>query len=398
MSWASRGKALVAAAFIAGCARAHGPPGDATRPPQTNDPEAAKPTVAEIAARAARSVVVVRTARGLGTGFAVSPGIIATNLHVVAGADRIAIGGTNGRVSAVSGVVGIDPAHDLVLLSAKEASDLPPVVLGDDTLLRAGDGVIAIGTPQGLDLSVSTGIVGAVREVDENLTLLQITAPISPGSSGGPLFDDHGRVVGVTTMFSAQGQNLNFAVPSRYVAALVAHRRQPVSTADFSRLRFHSGKHESRAASEGGSPPRQSRPPFPEAVAGFGLGWTLKAARKACPGKFKESPNLAECSSAPVQVPFASGPVRLYFTQDRLVSVSLLATSLDDVGTVLSVKYGPADRSLHMKGNERVSRKPVTGVRIEWLLDGGSIVVSAVSGHRPEVNYVSAAWNQENNY
>jgi hypothetical protein len=264
-------------------------------------------------------------------------------------------------------------------------------------VLRAGDGVVAIGTPQGLDLSVSTGIVGAVRQIDEHLTLLQITAPISPGSSGGPLFDDHGRVVGVTTMFSAQGQNLNFAVPARYVTALLEHRREPVSTADFSRLRFHGGKHESRQ-SDDASPSRPARPPFPEAVAGFGLGWTLKAARAACPGKFKEAQNLAECSAAPVHVPFASGPVRLFFTQGRLVSVGLLATSLDDVGTVLSVKYGPADRSFHTRNALPASRKVLPGVRIEWLLEGGNIVVSAVPGHRPEVNYVSAAWNEDNNY
>jgi hypothetical protein len=106
---------------------------------------------------------------------------------------------------------------------------------------------------------------------------------------------------------------------------------------------------------------------------------------------------LAECSAAPVHVPFASGPVRLFFSQGRLVSVGLLATSLDDVGTILSVKYGPADRSYRTNGKKPVDPKK-RGVRIEWRLEGGSIVVSAETCRRPEVNYVSAVWNEENNY
>jgi S1-C subfamily serine protease len=388
------GRALVAALLLSGCTHRHGPVAAA---PRARPPVAAKPTVAEIVARAARSVVVVQTSKGLGTGFAVSEGIFATNLHVVVGADRILISAPNGKTSAVSGVVGVDPAHDLVLLYCIDANDLPALVLGDDASLRPGDEVIALGTPQGLDLSVSTGVVGAVREVDEDLTLLQITAPISPGSSGGPLFDERGRVVGVTTMFSAQGQNLNFAVPAHYVAALVAHRIQPMSTADFSKLRFHVAKREAHAP--GGSPPSSGRrPPFPETIAGFGMGWTLKTAKAACPGKFKQAPNLAECSAAPVQVPFALGPVKLYFAQGKLVSVGLLATSLDDVGTLLSVKYGPADRSYRTTGKKPESPKHLQGVRIEWRLEGGTIVVSAQLGQRPQVNYVSAVWNEENNY
>src|ERR1041385_8857330 len=181
-------RAAVAASALAvavGCAHPRTPSSTAAPPPQHVE---AKPTVAEIAARAARSVVVVRTARGLGTGFAVSESVIATNLHVVVGADRIVIAATNGTASAVTGVVGIDAAHDLVLLYPAAPRAIPPLSLGDDTVLRAGDGVVAIGTPQGLDLSVSTGIVGAVRQIDEHLTLLQITAPISPGSFGGPPF------------------------------------------------------------------------------------------------------------------------------------------------------------------------------------------------------------------
>jgi S1-C subfamily serine protease len=391
MDWAGRSQALVVAAVLLGCTHGRG----ASRPPAAPTPvearATAKPTVAEIVARAARSVVVVQTPRGLGTGFAVMPGVVATNLHVVVGADKILISAPNGDTTT-TGVVGIDPAHDLVLLYSKDATNVPVLALGDDATLRPGDGVIALGTPQGLDLSVSTGVIGAVREVDSTLTLLQITAPISPGSSGGPLFDEAGRVVGVTTMFSSQGQNLNFAVPAHYVAALMAHRIAPMSLPEFAKLRFRPSKKDGHGPKDEG--PSGKRPPFPETIAGFGMGWTLKTAKAACPGKFKQAPNLAECSLAPVRVPFASGPVRLFFAQGRLVSVGLLATSLDDVGTVLSVKYGPADRSYRKVDPKKRPR----GVRIEWLLEGGSIVVSAETGHRPQVNYVSAVWKEENNY
>jgi len=397
MARAGRGVVLVTLALLGGCARNRAPSTAVAAPP-TGTHVAAKPTVAEVVARAERSVVVVRTARGLGTGFAISPGVIATNLHVVVGADRILVSTANGKTAGVSGVVGIDPVHDLALLYSIDASGTPALALGDDGALRPGDGVIALGTPQGLDLSVSTGVVGAIREINPDLTLIQITAPISPGSSGGPLFDDRGRVIGVTTMFSAQGQNLNFAVPARYVAALLDHRIEPVRLAEFAKLRFHVARHESRSSERGESPsPHPSRPHFPETIAGFGMGWTLKAVRSACAGKFKESTNLAECSLAPIQVPFASGPVRLYFSQGRLVSVGLLATSLDDAGTVLSVKYGPADRSFRTM-NKPDAKKRTPGVRFEWVLDGGNIVVSAEKGQRPLVNYVSAAWNEENNY
>lgn len=389
------GSTILLAAMLFGCTHGRAPSTAARADPAARQADA-KPTVAEVVARAERSVVVVRTARGLGTGFSVGPGIITTNLHVVVGADRILVNTATGATNAVSGVVGVDPMHDLVLLYSVDARDAPPLALGDDSALRAGDGVIALGTPQGLDLSVSTGVVGAIREVNSNLTLIQITAPISPGSSGGPLFDDKGRVVGVTTMFSAEGQNLNFAVPARYVAALVAHRIDPMSLSDFAKLRFRVAKHEHSPDHDGTANPH-SRPRFPETIAGFGMGWSMKAARAACPGKYKATPVVAECSAAPVHVPFASGPVRLYFSQGHLVSIALSATSLDDAGTMLSVKYGPADRSFRTVAKTHDSkRRP--GVRFEWLLEGGSIVVSAESGQRPQVNYVSAAWNEDNNY
>src|SRR5262245_47613310 len=99
MDWAGRSRALAAAVVLVGCTHGRGTPARAASPPAQAAPAAAKPTVAEIVARAAGSVVVVQTAHGLGTGFAVMPSVFATNLHVVTGAERILVSTPDGRTS-----------------------------------------------------------------------------------------------------------------------------------------------------------------------------------------------------------------------------------------------------------------------------------------------------------
>jgi S1-C subfamily serine protease len=169
------------AAFAVGCGGAS--PGKSVN--LVRAPAQKQLSVPEIAKRARSSVVVVRTTNGLGTGFVVAPGVIATNLHVIARASEISIDVSPTVTSPVTWIMGFDPAHDLALVYVGAALELEPVKLGDDTLVRAGDLVVAVGTPQGFELSVSTGVVSAVRTLDENTTLLQVTAPISSGSSAG---------------------------------------------------------------------------------------------------------------------------------------------------------------------------------------------------------------------
>jgi hypothetical protein len=341
------------------------------------------PTAAELAARAKDSVVVVRTNAGLGTGFVVGPSLIVTNLHVVAGATSIEVFFSRNHGLRVSSVVGIDPVHDLVLLRAEGAEKRRPLSLGDDARIRPGDSVLAIGTPEGLELTVSTGVISAVRTVNPELTLFQTTAPISPGSSGGPLFREDGRVIGVTTMFVGSGQNLNFAVPARYVMALLAHRAQPLEVAEFAKLRWghKPDKHD------------QGRGGFPESVAGFSLGWTTKVAKAACPGSYREGPNRGECSQAAVPVPFASGPVSLLFSSGRLVSVSLGGTSLKEVQLALSNKYGPPDSAY-----EHPDPRKGQSLLLWRFREGASITVKPRPGGGVEVMYVAPVWNVEANY
>jgi hypothetical protein len=114
----------------------------------------------------------------------------------------------------------IDRDHDLAIIRIDKVG-LPAFVIGDSKKLRPGDPVVAIGHPLGLRDTVSNGLISAVRVVHPTLSVLQISAPIAPGSSGGPLLDEKGRVIGIATAVSREGQNLNFGIPSEYLAAIM---------------------------------------------------------------------------------------------------------------------------------------------------------------------------------
>lgn len=160
---------------------------------------------------------------GVGTGFVVDKsGVIATNLHVIAGESKITVKMSDNSTPPVVAIVGIDPGHDLALLRVSAGKPLPVIRLGDSSAMVAGDQVIAIGNPLGLNTTVSAGLISSVRAIRNDLTILQTSAPISPGSSGGPLLNQFGEVIGVTTFISVQGQNLNFAVPTDYLRPMIA--------------------------------------------------------------------------------------------------------------------------------------------------------------------------------
>lgn len=184
------------------------------------------------------SVVAVyaqgRTGRtkGGGSGFIFSQeGLVMTNHHVVDGAAGVVVHLSDGTEFQAK-VLGSDEATDLALLQLQDASELPTAALGSSAALEVGDWVVAIGNPMGLDHSASVGIVsgkgrgnlGLYR--DSYLDFLQTDADIAPGSSGGPLFDFQGNVVGITTAVGA-GSRPGFAIPidtaRRVVAQLQAN-------------------------------------------------------------------------------------------------------------------------------------------------------------------------------
>lgn len=175
-------------------------------------------------------LLVMQDANGqpvsLGSGFFVADGIIVTNLHVVRGTSsgQVKLVGQT-RTYAIRGVVGINANADIVLLEVPGAN-APPLELSRGTDLAVGDVVYAVGNPEGLEGTFSQGIVSGLRGSGPD-KLLQITAPISPGSSGGPIINSRGEVVGVAVATFREGQNLNFAVPASYVVPLLKDVGKP---------------------------------------------------------------------------------------------------------------------------------------------------------------------------
>lgn len=193
--------------------------GSGPRPPRQ------RMTVKEIVERSKPAIVRIEADRErVGTGFIIRPdGVIATNLHVVAGASKISVRLLDGTTHDVARVLSVDADRDLTLLQIDAPRPVPYLELGDSDAVAAGDPVIAIGNPLGvLDYTVSDGLISSVRVLSEELTILQISAPISQGSSGGPLFNPYGEVIGVATAIFTGGQNLNFAVPSKYLRPMLA--------------------------------------------------------------------------------------------------------------------------------------------------------------------------------
>jgi S1-C subfamily serine protease len=156
---------------------------------------------------------------GAGSGVVIAPdGYILTNNHVVHQAGRLQVTLTEGS-SLPADLVGSDPPTDLAVIRA-HGSHLPYAELGDSARLRVGQLIIAIGNPLGFQSSVSAGVVSALgrslRSMEGRLieNIIQHTAPLNPGNSGGPLTDSRGRVVGINTAIIAMAQGIGFAIPA----------------------------------------------------------------------------------------------------------------------------------------------------------------------------------------
>jgi hypothetical protein len=163
----------------------------------------------------------------LGSGFFVRSDMVVTNYHVIRGGKSARVLPAKvGGSYVVAGVVAYDVSADLALLKIEKdetvAATVTPLVLADLSKLEVGESVYVFGSPRGLEGSVTNGILSSTALRKHNGgEFLQITAPISHGTSGGAVTNDAGEVIGVATMWVIGGQNLNFAVPASHVERLI---------------------------------------------------------------------------------------------------------------------------------------------------------------------------------
>lgn len=152
-------------------------------------------------------------ATGIGTGFFISAdGIGLSNYHVLEGASRGVIKTVDGKIYEIGQIISSSEQADLVKFKVNTKGETTPFLTTKNVALEKGEKVFVIGNPHGFESSVSEGIISSIRQSDYYGTVLQITAPISPGSSGSPVMTLDGKVIGVATFQFSKGQNLNFAV------------------------------------------------------------------------------------------------------------------------------------------------------------------------------------------
>lgn len=188
------------------------------------------------------AVVQVKTPSGLGSGFFInSDGYLITNFHVIEGETEISVevyhqndGQLDRETYRQVKIIAINKFHDLALLHIedKNAPRFKYVALGSSDALNVGDSVFAIGSPLGLERTVTQGILSTKTRELEGQLYLQTSAQINPGNSGGPLFNLAGEVVGVTNMKITFGEGLGFAIPVESVKSFLDHRDAFAYSAD----------------------------------------------------------------------------------------------------------------------------------------------------------------------
>jgi tetratricopeptide (TPR) repeat protein len=189
-------------------------------------PARAQDDLPDLVRRIKPSAVAIETfdARGeklsRGSGFFIDIDRVVTNRHVIEGAYRAEVHLTSGNSFPVKNVLAVDAEGDIALLKVDAPATLVRPLSLDRTSPQEGESIVVIGNPFGLEGSVTNGIVSAVRDIPGFGRIIQITAPISPGSSGSPVVNMAGQVIGVATLQITGGQSVNFAIPSARIAQL----------------------------------------------------------------------------------------------------------------------------------------------------------------------------------
>ena len=195
--------------------------------PNQRAPRKDIPAIARAANGAIVTIVMANNDKPFaqGTGFLVgSDGVIVTNYHVIETGNRAAVKFSDGTILPVDGVLAADKVRDLAIVKV-HGKTFRTLTLGNSDRIQVGEEVVAIGNPLGLELTVSNGILSGVRtDKEAGGKFLQTTTPITHGSSGGPLFNMMGEVVGITTLGFEGAGNLNFAIPVNDAKLLLSNR------------------------------------------------------------------------------------------------------------------------------------------------------------------------------
>lgn len=173
----------------------------------------------EVYQRNVNKTVTVITQKGLGSGFFIDSNIIVTNYHVIESVDKAEILLNNSEKKyAVIGYLAVDKVNDLILLQIEEKNN--GFIAMADKMPQPGEKIYAIGSPVGLNKTISEGIISGVRDF-ESKKLLQITAPISHGSSGCPILNESGNLVGVAVGGITEASNIGFCIPINFLKSLI---------------------------------------------------------------------------------------------------------------------------------------------------------------------------------
>ena len=170
-----------------------------------------------------------------GSGVIIDDGMtVITNVHVVGGASEIMVHLQDGRSIESKGYLKADIDRDLITIKIpKKFKGVKPIKLSKSKKIKIGTKVVAIGSPQGLTNTVSEGIISGIREFESGTKVIQTSAPVSPGSSGGGLFNVNSELIGITSFLHKGGQNLNFAYPTEYILPLLVN----VATTPFYKIK-----------------------------------------------------------------------------------------------------------------------------------------------------------------
>jgi hypothetical protein len=190
-------------------------------------------TTTEIARRVSPSVVVIEGTSDsgdvLGSGFLVSKdGKIVTNLHVIRDLKSARVQLASGEVFDSLSVLAMDERRDLAIVHVA-GFDLPALELGNSNSVKVGEPVVILGSPKGLEGTVTAGILSSVRDTGDGFKVLQTDAAVNPGNSGGPLVNAKGQVIGVVSFKLRSSEGLNFAIPINYVTGLLNEPHGPIS-------------------------------------------------------------------------------------------------------------------------------------------------------------------------